>query len=122
MELKNLNLDFSVCKLEDLEAVDLTKDFCFVGKTDEEISLVCQTGDVPDHVLQREDGWRALRVQGALDFSLIGVLSELSGILAGNGISIFALSTFDTDYLLVKSEKFQAAVEALAKAGHQVMP
>ena len=78
----------------------------FCGKTDEELSLVCLTKDVPAAAEPRDDGWKAFRIQGVLDFSLMGILSKLSGILAENHIGIFAVSTYNTDYILVKKENF----------------
>lgn len=120
MEIKKINCDFSVCKVKDYSLVDFCGEFVFAGKTDEENSLVCLTGAVPANVTEREDGWRAFRVQEILDFSLIGILSAISGILAENKIGIFSISTFNTDYILVKSENFQRAAEALARAGYTV--
>ena len=102
MELKKLNKDFSVCKVKDYSLVNLDAEYSFVGKTDEERSLVCITNDVPSNVIQRDDGWKGFRVQGVLDFSLVGILSEISDILSDNGISIFAISTYNTDYILIK--------------------
>lgn len=120
LELQALGHEFSVCKVENTSEIDLDGEFCFVGKTDEECSLVCITQAVPERVLAREDGWRAFRVQGVLDFSLIGILSRISAVLAENGIGIFVVSTFNTDYVLTKSEHFQRALEALSQAGYQV--
>ena len=97
MEIKKIDLDFSVCKVADYSLVNLDAAFCFVGKTDEENSLVCLTSDVPPNVTEREDGWKAFRIEGVLDFSLIGILSEILGILAENQIGILAVSTFNTD-------------------------
>ena len=89
-------------------------------RTPHELSVVCEeTADLPDDV-RIEDDWRALKVQGPLDFSLVGVLADLAGALARAGVSIFALSTFDTDYLLVKSADLPAALDALKRAGHQI--
>ena len=98
MELKKLEYDFTVCKVEAITDIDMTTDFFFVGKTDEEISLVCKTEDTPKKTTDRDDDWKGFRIQGVLDFSLIGILSKLSGILAENNIGIFAVSTFNTDY------------------------
>ena len=120
MEIKKLGYDFSVCKVADYSQVDLTGEFVFVGKTDEEASLVCRTKDVPANVTAREDGWKAFRIQGVLDFSLIGILSAISGILAENGIGIFAVSTYNTDYIFTKAESFQRALDALARAGYVI--
>ena len=72
MEIKVIDGDFSVCKVEDLSQVNLDRDFYFIGKTDEELSLVCRTGDVPQTTVSREDGFKAFRIHGELDFSLIG--------------------------------------------------
>ena len=120
MEIKKIKHDFSVCKVKDYSLVDFCGEFVFAGKTDEENSLVCLTGAVPANVTEREDGWRAFRIQGVLDFSLIGILSAISGILAENKIGIFAISTFNTDYILVKAENFQKAADTLARAGYTV--
>ena len=121
MELKILDCDFSVCKIKDVKDVDFTDEFVFVGKTDEELSLVCRNEKVPKDPIAVENDWRGFRVQGELDFSLIGILSRLSTILAENGISIFAISTFNTDYLLVKEEKFSEAIDTLKKNGYDVI-
>lgn len=121
MEIKRLEPDFSVCKLADMSEIDLNEEFCFVGKTDEEISLVCATGKVPQNTLQRDDGWKAFKIQGVLDFSLIGILSEISTLLAKNGIGIFAVSTYNTDYILTKSHTFSKALDVLAAAGYSVL-
>ena len=92
MELKKLPYKMTVCKVTNIAEIDINKDFYFIGKTDEEISLVCVTEDAPTNTIEREDGWRGFRIQGVLDFSLIGILSRISGILAENTIGIFALS------------------------------
>ena len=104
-----------------VEALDLSRDFYFIGKTDEEISLVCRTEDTPEQTTQREDGWKGFRIQGVLDFTLIGILSKLTGILAEQGIGIFAVSTYNTDYILVKDENFDRAMDALKQAGYTVV-
>ena len=121
MELKILNDNFSVCKINDIKDIDFSGEFVFVGKTDEELSLVCKTESLPKDCTDLEKGWRGFRVQGVLDFSLVGILSKLSAVLADNGISIFAVSTFNTDYILVKEESFEKAMEVLKKSGYQVV-
>ena len=121
MELERLPYDLSVCKLKDTDSIDLAGEFFFLGKTDEEISLVCRTEDVPDNTTDRDDGWKGFRIRGCLDFSLIGILSGISGKLADNKIGIFAVSTYNTDYILVKKENFGKASEVLSKAGYQVI-
>ncbi len=120
MELKKLNRDFTICKVEDYSLVDLDAEYSFLGKTDEERSLVCSTEDVPANVLRRDDGWKGFRVQGVLDFALVGILSKISTTLADNGIPIFAVSTYDTDYIFVKDENYQKALKVLEQAGYQI--
>ena len=121
MELKWLDDPLTVCKLDSTDKIDLSKDFYFIGRTDEELSLVCKTVDAPDNTLAREDGWRGFRVQGPLDFSLVGILSKLSGALAAAGIGLFAVSTYNTDYILVKAEDFDRAMGILARAGYDIL-
>lgn len=120
MKLKKLVFDITLCKLEDVSAVDLSREFFFLGKTDEEISLVCKTEDTPSNTIERDDGWRGFRIEGVLDFSLIGILSKISSILAENKIGIFAVSTYNTDYILVKKENFDLAMTVLAEAGYEI--
>ena len=119
MHLKVINNNFSICKIEDLSSVDLSKPFVFLAKTDEEISLVCSTEDVPKSVIEQNDGWKAIRIEGTLDFSLIGILAKITTLLADHHISVFVVSTFNTDYILVKEENLQQAITALEEAGYQ---
>ena len=121
MELKIIPYRLTVCKAADISAVDINADFYFIGKTDEELSLVCKTEDTPSLTIERDDGWRGFRIQGILDFSLIGILSKLSGILAEQKIGIFAVSTYNTDYILVKEENFERALYALNSEGYSVV-
>lgn len=121
MELKRLPYDLTVCKIASVEDVDLAGDIFFLGKTDEEISLVCVTDATPARTIEREDGWKGFRIQGVLDFSLIGILSKISGVLAENGIGIFAVSTYNTDYILVKEADFEKAAHALTEAGYAIV-
>ncbi len=121
MELKRIEYDFSVCKVKDITGINFESPYCFVGKTDEELSLVCPTSDVPDNTTARDDGWRAFRVQGTLDFSLVGILSKISSILAQNSIGIFAVSTYNTDYILTKSGNYEKALDSLSAAGYDIV-
>ena len=120
MELKRLDHDLTVCKAADAADIDFSAAFYFVGKTDEELSLVCRTEDVPVNTIEREDGWWGFRIEGVLDFSLVGILSGLSGILAENRIGIFAVSTYNTDYILVKKENYEKALRVLSDAGYTI--
>ncbi len=121
MELKKIEHKLSVCKVKNLSDIDLTAEFYFIGKTDEELSLVCRTEDTPAGTIERDDGWRGFRIKGVLNFSLIGILSKISGILADNKIGIFAVSTYNTDYILVKEENFERALEVLASEGYEIV-
>ena len=120
MRLQVIEGKFSVCKVENLRAVNFNVPWLFVGKTDAEISVVCLTADVPHATLAREDGWRALRVAEPMDFGLTGVLAGISTVLAQAGISIFAVSTFDTDYILIKAENLGLAQTALEAGGYTI--
>lgn len=118
MDLISLDYNLTVCKVPSVNDLDLGEEFFFVGRTDEEISLVCLTESTPENTVDRNDGWKAFKVQGVLDFSLIGVLSNLTTILAENKIGVFVVSTFNTDYILVKSENFERSKHILALAGY----
>ncbi len=121
MRIKKMNRDFSVCRVADYTLVNLNADYCFIEKTEEENSLVCMTEDVPANTTEREDGWKAFRIEGVLDFSLIGILAGIAGVLAEHGISIFAVSTYNTDYVLVKRENYGKALEILSGAGYEIV-
>ena len=121
MELKKLPYDLTVCKVASLADVDQDSEFFFLGKTDEELSLVCRTEDVPAATVERDDGWKGFRIEGVLEFSMVGILSKLSGILAENEIGLFAVSTYNTDYILVKEANFAKALEVLAAEGYTIV-
>lgn len=120
MELKRLNMDFSVCKVVDYSQVHWESKYYFAEKTDEENSLVCLTEEVPANTTEREDGWTGFRIQGTLDFSLIGILADIATILKESGIPIFAISTYNTDYILFKKDLLSRAQAALEEAGYQI--
>jgi len=121
MNLKILPQTFTVCQLPDVSGVDFSKEFLFFSKTDEELSLVCETSAVPAIALAREDGWRGFRVGGVLDFSLVGILAQISGILAAQKISIFAVSTYNTDYIFTNADVFDRATHVLSAAGYAIL-
>ena len=120
MNLQVLPQAFTVCQVSDVSTVDFTREFVFLSKTDEELSLVCETAFVPANAAARADGWRGFRVCGVLDFSLVGILAKISGLLAEQGISIFAVSTYNTDYVFTKAEAFDRAIATLCEAGYTV--
>ncbi len=118
--LEPLQVSLSVCKVEDFSSVTMDQPFCFTGRTDDEKSLVCPTELVPGHTISRDDGWKAFRICGELDFSLIGILARMTGILASHQIGVFAISTYNTDYILTKEEDFSQALSALKNAGYVI--
>ena len=120
MILTVLTETFSICKLKDYSKVDLNRPFVFTGSTDEERSLVCPTPLVPSDTLERSDGWRAFRVEGTLDFSLVGILAGISDVLAKGGIGIFAVSTFNTDYVFTEADRFEEALRLLSASGYGI--
>ena len=118
MQLQLLADPFVVCKLSALPSLTEKSSFFFLAKTDQEISLVCAKKDTPDETLCVEGEWRAFRFVGVLDFSLIGILARITSLLAEKKISVFAVSTFDTDYILVKKGTLQDAIHCLQSAGY----
>lgn len=121
MQVKKIDGEFSVCKVTDFSEVDVTCMYSFMGISEEENSLVCLSERVPTNVIERDDGWKAFRIQGILDFSLIGILANISTLLADNQIGLFAISTFNTDYILVKKESYCKALDILANADYQII-
>jgi hypothetical protein len=121
MQLTILPTTLAVCRLSPQDALPTwalgrTSFFSITGTADE-LSIVCANASVPDDV-SCERHWKALKIMGPLDFSLIGILAPLATVLAQANISIFAVSTFDTDYILMKEEHVVHAVEVLQQHGH----
>lgn len=118
MKIKKISGTFSVCKVLDFSQVNLDAPYCFTGQTDEEKSLVCLTENVPENTIECDNGWKAFRIQGVLDIYLIGILSQITSLLAENRIGVFAISTYNTDYILTKQENYEKALKVLDKAGY----
>ena len=121
MEIQVLPQSFTVAKIDDISVVELEDPFTFVSVTDAEISVVCKTEAAPLLYAAREDGWRGLRVTGALDFAMIGVLSRLTAILAAEDIPVFVISTFDTDYIFIKEDYLSCGLNALEEEGQTII-
>ena len=122
LKLQRLDLKLAVCKLDPKGTVPhwaLEGDFFSVTRTCDELSVVCSELAVPDAV-RAEKGWSVLRVVGSMEFNVVGVLASLTAPVAAAKIGVFAISTFDTDYLLVKTPDFERAVAALRSSGHVV--
>ncbi len=119
MVIKDLKKDFSICKIKEFSGC--AGKFVFFAKTDNELSLVCETNCIPLSAYEHCDGWQAFKVEGQLDFSIIGILSEITSLLAAENIPVFTVSTFDTDYILTKKENFGLALNALKAKGYTVI-
>ena len=121
MELKALPEKLTVCRVRSFSPELLDLPLFFAAKTDEEYSLVCPTDLVPPDTEKREDGWRAFRICGVLDFSLVGILAPIADLLAADKIGIFAVSTYNTDYVLVRETDFERALALLSENGYTVL-
>ena len=112
MDIKVIDKEFAVCKINDVTEVNFNDEFCFVGKTDEELSLVCSSEFVPKNTIVCDSGWRAFRIEG--------ILERAADILANAKIPIFAVSTYNTDYILIKNEFFQKALDVLKENNYVI--
>ena len=120
MKIRIIDEEFSVLITKNFKNINFDSKFYFACKTDREYSLVTKTSDAPNDCLDREDGWRAMAIDSQLDFSLVGVLSKICDALSRKGVALFAVSTYDTDYVLVKKEKLETAVQALTDSRFEV--
>jgi uncharacterized protein len=117
-----LDCKLAICRLgarDDVPQWANTGTFTSITRTGSELSIVCQEESVPEGV-ERQPGWRVLQVEGPLAFELTGILASIAQPLTAAGVSLFAVSTFDTDYVLVREAQLDAAVAALRAAGHRV--
>ncbi|WP_343342764.1 ACT domain-containing protein [Terrisporobacter petrolearius] len=121
--MKLLKEKYGVCRLNKTELIPewaRNSDFFSITKTSDKLSIVCFQDNIPNDIKCEKD-WRVLKIEGPLDFSLIGILASISTILAQNGISIFAISTYDTDYILVKNKDIDNAIDSLIKERYEVI-
>lgn len=121
MNLKVIDKEFCIAKIKDTAEIDFSAEYVFTAKTDEEISIVCPIELIPPSTLAADPGWKAFRIEGTLDFSLIGILSKISSILAEANIGIFVISTYNTDYILTKRENFENALCVLRHKGYKII-
>ncbi len=117
MEFELLKKSYAVCALTAPYVPD--GEFVSLTISGGEVSLVCEEEKSPENCTA-ETGWRALKIKGPLDFSLVGILAEIAAVLAQAGVSLFAVSTYETDYILVKQHSLQRAIDALTEKGHAV--
>lgn len=122
MRLVLLSEPHSFCQLQDIPVVKTSHEngFIMMAVAPHEISYFCPTSIAPDHALKIEHDWRVFKVDAVMDFSLVGIMAKLSGTLAGAGVSILAMSTYDTDYLAVKEKDLDVARTALENAGYMI--
>jgi len=130
LTMKLLKDKYSVCRLDKNSIIPnwvMNGEFFSITKTEDELSIVCSQENLPNNMqhelanIQCEKDWRILKVEGPLDFSLVGILSSISSLMAKEKISIFALSTYDTDYILVKENNIDAAINVLIKNNYDVI-
>lgn len=121
MHFLQLAARFSVVQIADAQAVDLTGEYVFLSKMDDELSLVCETRLAPKDVINAEHGWKGLKIVGVLDFGLVGIIAGISARLADANISVFVVSTYNTDYIFLKEAMFDRATQVLRDAGYEII-
>lgn len=122
LNLKLLKDKYSVCRLNKDDEIPkwiFNEEFFSITKTEDELSIVCLQDKIKEDVKCERD-WNILKIEGPLDFSLIGILSKISTLMANNNISIFAISTYDTDYILIKEESIDKAIEILENNNYNI--
>lgn len=123
LTMKLFDEKYGVCRLDsnaDIPIWSTSCEFFSITKTDDELSVVCEETKIPDNIIA-ERNWRIIKILGPLDFSLVGILSKISKALADNNISIFAISTYDTDYILVKNNDIDNAIKVLKRANYSII-
>ncbi|ADL53518.1 ACT domain-containing protein [Clostridium cellulovorans] len=123
LTMKLLKEKYGVCRLDKTELIPKWAQSCqffSITRTSDELSIVCSEDNIPSDIKCEKD-WRALKVEGPLDFSLVGILASISTILAQKGISIFVISTYDTDYILVKNKDIDNAISSLSDEKYEII-
>jgi len=123
LTMKLLRGKYGVCRLDKSDLIPewmQNSDFLSITRTQEELSVVCSEESIPNDIKCEKD-WRILKIEGPLDFSLVGILASISTVLAQKKISIFAVSTYDTDYILVKNKDIDSAIAALTSEGYEII-
>ena len=121
MKILLLRDNLSIFQVYSVEDLDLSIKPLHIGVTNDEISVIAPTNTVPSITINRNDGWKMFRVEGVLDFSSVGIVSSISSVLAKAKLSIFSVSTYNTDYILVKNNNLDKAIKALNAAGLEVI-
>ena len=121
MNIEVLEPMFSICKITNLTKINIQDSFFFLAKTNEEMSLVCPTESVPEGTIEQVNHYKGMRIQGTLDFSLVGIIADISSILTNQKISIFVVSTYNTDYIFIQEKQLYYAVKALGDEGYHIL-
>lgn len=121
MKIKVFSEKFTVCKLNKISDFNINEDFFFLSKTEDELSLVCKSANAPKNTIACEDNWCMIKFVESMEFSMVGVLAKISNLLANNNISIFAVSTYNTDYILIKSEFLKKAISILKDNDYKII-
>ena len=121
MNIKVFDYRFSIIKVDNINNIDINKEFFFYSKTDKEISIVCKEEDEVKEYKEISRRWKCFRIEGTLDFSLIGIIKKISTILANNNIGIFVVSTYDTDYIFVKEENLDKTLVLLKENNYEII-
>lgn len=119
MKISVLPDSYSVLKYEKMPQ-NLAGTF-FSAVTDDEVSVMCKSDSIPQNFIEKEDGFKGLKIEGTLDFSLIGVIARITSILADNDISVFVISTFNTDYIFVREENLPLSCQLLFESGYEII-
>lgn len=121
MILKIIEQEFVICKVETLDEINVHDEYCFISKTDEEISLICTTRYTPSRLLDIQRGYRGFRIDQQLDFNSIGIVARITSLLALNEISIVSVGTFNTDYFFIKNAKLGKALDILRANNYDII-
>lgn len=121
MKIEVLEEDFVVCKIESFDEVSMHDKYSFLTKEDQNISLICTDRYCPSKTLGIQKNYRAIKIEGNLEFNSVGVIAKLSSLLALNDISILSVSTFTTEYIFVKNAKLSKAVDVLKANGYELI-
>lgn len=117
MDLQIINRKFSICKVNEVSTELLNHEFTFISKTDNELSVICETNHIPEISLTVEHGWRCFRIAEDASFEKYGMISFLSKIIADEKTCILVVATYDTDYIFLKEDKFDGVKKALLENG-----
>ena len=120
MIIKAIDGLFNISKVSSLDNIDVKEQYIFISKTDEEISIVHKNNYIINNVIEKEIDYKLFKIDEKLDFSLIGIISKISTILKNSSISIFVISTFNTDYFLVKDKNYNKTIEILKENGYTI--